>query len=553
MGKDWYEGCVYDQKWRMNHLYHVLSKEDGVVRFRMNWAQEEFFDGMTNRNNILKARQLGMSTITAIYILDKCLTKNNFKAGIIDKSLEDAEEKLGKIRLAYEYMLHPREGLANEFVEDPYDRQMIAEWARKMALREALKIVKEKETDIQKSKAVFANGSEIRIGTSLRGGTLNLLHVSEYGYVANNDPVKASEIKRGGINTVPKNGCVIMESTHEGARSGDNYMMLKAAMENVGKELSPEDYKFFFFPWWRQPEYSLETGKPVEEGYLADYFKSLEDQGITLTDAKKRWYISKEKVNGFAMKTEYPSTPEEAFLAQVEGAIYGSIISRLRVEGKMAAEFEVDDHKPLYVSWDVGLSDYMSMWLVQPGGDGKFYVLDYYCANDKPIPHYMNRCKQWERTYRQLINLHLLPHDMNQREFSTGVARCQVFADAGLPFALVPRTQNVWNGIYAVKDLLPHCVFHKRCSEPIVVDGIEYMSGVDALENYQTGSVGNNGVERKEPIHNACSHGADAFRMFVEAYMAGFVSKEGARRREPELARNLGSGVGAGVPSLLRI
>lgn len=217
MGKDWYQGCVYDHKWRLNHLYHVLSKEDGVVRFRMNWAQKEFIDGMVNRNNILKARQLGMSTITAMYILDKCLTKNNFKAGIIDKSLENAEEKLGKIRLAYEYMLHPREGLANEFVEDPYDRQMIAEWARKMAMREALKIEKEKETDIQKSKAVFANGSEIRIGTSLRGGTLNLLHVSEYGYVANNDPVKASEIKRGGINTVPKNGCVIMESTHEGA------------------------------------------------------------------------------------------------------------------------------------------------------------------------------------------------------------------------------------------------------------------------------------------------------------------------------------------------
>jgi hypothetical protein len=58
------------------------------------------------------------------------------------------------------------------------------------------------------------------------------------------------------------------------------------------------------------------------------------------------------------------------------------------------------------------------------------------------------------------------------------------------------------------------------------------MSGVDALENYQRGGLGANGVERTNPLHNACSHGADAFRIFAEAFAAGYVSKQGARQQE---------------------
>lgn len=99
-------------------------------------------------------------------------------------------------------------------------------------------------------------------------------------------------------------------------------------------------------------------------------------------------------------------------------------------------------------------------------------------------------------------------------------------SQAGFTTAVVPKTTNVWRGIYAAKDLLQHCIFHKRCGEPVRVDGFEYMSGVDALENYQTGRLGANGVERVVPLHDLTSHGADAFRTFVEAYSMGFVSKD---------------------------
>ena len=57
------------------------------------------------------------------------------------------------------------------------------------------------------------------------------------------------------------------------------------------------------------------------------------------------------------------------------------------------------------------------------------------------------------------------------------------------------------------------------------------MSGVDALENYQSGRLGANGVERLMPLHDLTSHGADAFRTFVEGHSLGYVSKDSTQKR----------------------
>ena len=48
----------------------------------------------------------------------------------------------------------------------------------------------------------------------------------------NHLPLKAKEILNGAGETVPSTGIIVMESTHEGAKSGLNYDILKGAMEN---------------------------------------------------------------------------------------------------------------------------------------------------------------------------------------------------------------------------------------------------------------------------------------------------------------------------------
>ena len=529
MGKDWYEGCWRSAEWRLNHLYFINSKSDGVVRFRMNWAQDELFHRLWTRNQVLKARQLGMSTFTAMLMLDCCLFRANFEAGIIDKTLPDAREKLRKIKLAYEWMLNPPVAMGRDHVDDEGDREEIAKYA--LGIAKGKLDGAARAAEISAEKADFANGSKIRIGTNLRGGTMNLLHVSEFGYVARAFPQRADDILQGGLNTVPKDQIVIMESTHEGGKYGENYRLVKAAMEAQGRELDDTDFRFFFFPWWKQAEYSLPRSK-ADTSELNDYWHELEKRGIELSDAQKRWYASQCKVFGALIKREYPSTPEEALSNPASGAIYAAQIEALRAAGKIAAEFEADDLHPLYISWDLGGSDYTAMWLFQPGGDGKYYVLDYFCASGQKIPFYVQKAQQWERQYGQLIARHILPHDARQERLESVASVERQLRAAGFKTSVLPRVKNTWDGIFATRDVLGHCVFHERCSREVVVETEVYMSGVDALENYKTGGVGSNGVERSEPLHDACSHGADAFRYFAEAIAAGIVSREGARAQE---------------------
>lgn len=550
-GEDWFEGCVNDRLWRLNHLYYIQTKDGSVRRFRLNWAQKELYSRLWYRNTILKARQLGMSTFTSIYILDSCLHRSNFHAGIIDRTQPDAEEKLGKIRFACSLLDKPPAHVEDDHVHDSEARRKIALHSKALARRWFMKKASG-EADLEKtipaSGAKFANGSDIRIGTSLRGGTFQFLHISEFGSIAANDPKKANEIVFGCLPTVDKTGIVVMESTHEGGKYGMNYRIMKEAMEQQNRALSPLDFRFFFFPWWNQPEYVIDG-----EGHdplLDDYFKTLENDGVHLSEGQKRWYCAQHKTLGFYLRQEFPSTPEEAFSQQVEGAIYGSIISRLRAQSRIGQHFEADDYAPLYVSWDIGLSDYTTMWLIQPGFDGKFYVLDYYCANDKDVPHYIKKVQEWERDYKRLVTLNLLPHDGKNRLH--GFA--SKLAEAKFNVVTLKRIDNVWKGIFLTKDLLQHCVFHARCSEPVVVDGFEYMSGIDCLENYQTGKAFAGGQERREPLHDLTSHGADSFRYFAEGYKAGFVSQHGTIRRYdamgpyPEEIRAVPAGKAKGVP-----
>lgn len=500
------------------------------MRFKMNWAQEYLYDNLHTRNNILKARQLGMSTFTSMYILDSCLFCSNYEAGIVDKTDDDAKEKLRKIKTAFDFMLTPPKNTGYDHVEDEDDRKLIAACSKKIAENRK----GEKKEPITKENAEFTNGSIITTGTSLRGGTYNFLHMSEFGYVAAHLPQKAEELISGAGETVPTNGIIVMESTHEGAKSGRNYEIIKGAMENESKaELDPLDFRFFFFTWWKQPEYRIKSRNPLDTR-LDAYFASLEEQGIVLDEEQKRWYLAKERALTDRMKTEYPSTPDEAFMARIEGAIYGTQISKLRAEGKTAHVFEADDLLPLYVSWDLGTQDNTSMWLIQPGGDGKFYILDYYSNNDKDMLYYLAKAQEWERQYGQLITMHYLPHDSAQRGRWDGVSVLQHFAKKGVPAVNVPKTGDIWKGIYATRQLLRHCIFHARVNKPPKVEQGEEppLSGMDCLEFYHTGGKGANGVLKEQPIHDETSHGADAFRIFAEAVALGMVGREKIKRED---------------------
>lgn len=506
-----------NRTWRLNNLYWI-EDENGVKRkFRMNWAQRSFFAAMWWLNVILKARQLGMSTFIMLAQLDRCLFNANQTCGLIDKTDDDAKKKLTRQKFAYDHL------------DDPDDLQTAPLGA---AIKQAVGLVTENKKELE-----FSNGSKIWAGTSLRGGTVQFLWISELGYIAFHFPDKAKEIKDGALNTVHAGNMVVIESTHEGGKYGLNYAMIKLAQESP-KEMTQMDWRFHFFPWWRDPKYVL----PLMSGLVmtredAEYFEGLEQtEGVTLTDQQKHWYLKKKAVQGDAMGKEFPSTAEEALNAVVTGAIYGKLISKLRRVGRIA-DYEHNRIAPIFTSWDVGQSDFTTVWLVQLVGLD-ICILDFYENHSETPAHYVGKVREWERKYGQPITANFVPHDADNRG-PGGKTWVDYAKAAGLTnIKVVPRTPDVWIGINYLRALLPRCFFHlTNCGRSWVKDESPMPSGLAALEGYHTKTEESGGIIKEMPVHDACSHPCDGLRTFAEAHARGMLEGTSATARETKLER----------------
>jgi hypothetical protein len=167
----------------MCNLYCIENKQGKLVKFNPNRMQRALFrDRHEGANMILKSRQMGSSTAIAMWLLDKMWTNERHTAGIIDKTLTDAEAKLRKIRIAWDNL---------------DNKKLLAEWKIGALIKSQLKIVSATSGRIE-----WSNGSSIVAGKSLRGGTVQYLHVSELGQIAQEEPKKAAEIVSGSLNTI---------------------------------------------------------------------------------------------------------------------------------------------------------------------------------------------------------------------------------------------------------------------------------------------------------------------------------------------------------------
>ena len=63
----------------------------------------------------------------------------------------------------------------------------------------------------------FSNGSSYSVTTSARSGTVQRLHITEFGKICRKSPDKAEEIMSGSLNTVHQGQQIVIESTAQGA------------------------------------------------------------------------------------------------------------------------------------------------------------------------------------------------------------------------------------------------------------------------------------------------------------------------------------------------
>ena len=496
------QGCDTIERFLLEKICWLLDERESPPKrclFVANDAQREFLDAMWYWNEILKARQQGFSALLALLVFVFCLTKPDFRAGIIDRTDQEAKKKLARIKYAYDNLhLTP---LGAMFKAD-------------------LPLI----SPSNDHTLTFANGSQIYAATSLRGGTLSFLWISELGTIALKDPGKAEEIMGGSLEAVHPGNIVVSESTHEGGRYGEHYRLIRLAQKSPPAEYrSNMQWAFHFFGWWKNPRYAvaLPPGRPLAlTPELSDYFAKLEaEAGITVSDEQKNWYAQKSATQR-DMARQYPGTPEEALRATSEGAIYADLINRLRAQGRVC-DLVMEPGSQLLTSWDLGESDATGVWLVQVVGPDK-HALDFHCANGMTPAEHAAKMLQWEREWKKPIAAHYLPHDAHQRK--AGSSWLIELKKAGLTnLVLVPRIPDVWVGINQTREVLPTFRFNARTCErefPQPGDRV-WPSGLAALEGYRKKVEAVSGAEKPIPVHDECESGASALRTFCEALKGG--------------------------------
>ena len=476
---------------RLCAFYFIKDKEGNQVRFYPNIAQIEYYKNSHQNDIILKARQLGFTTFKMIHDLDTCLFRKNFSAGCIAHSDKDSKDIFrNKIKFAYQKF-----------------QPSVIKMLEKMGYRFPSPV------NDKDNMYVFSNGSSIGVSTGYRGGTLQSLHVSEFGKICKKYPEKAKEIVTGAFNSVGKNGSKTIESTAEG-KSGYFYDYCQTAekMRDRGIKPASMEFKFHFFSWWMDPEYRVSEKVDIPNR-LITYFDALESKhGIKLDEEQKAWYSLTEKTQGEDMKREYPSTPKEAFEQAIEGAYYAQQFAKIYADGRICnfKEMGLDNNdSPVHTVWDIGIGDSTSIWFYRVVGDD-IQIVHYYENSGESMGHYIKYVQDVFTDRKWESGDHWGPHDINNREFaSKGKTRKELAKEGveyggkvySLKFDVVPKL-GVHDGIEQARLILARCIF----------DEAETEQGVKCLEHYRKEWNEKLGTWRDNPLHDWSSHGADAFR-----------------------------------------
>ena len=194
----------------------------------------------------------------------------------------------------------------------------------------------------------------------------------------------------------------------------------------------------------------------------------------------------------------YPETYghvwEGEHLPAVEGAIFFRDVMTMQADGRIRP-VPHDPLLPVHTVWDLGHADNTSIICVQVLGS-EIRVIDYLEANNQPLSAYVKELA--ERSYRWGDDF--IPHDGWHTLMQTGQSVADVLSALGRKPIRVPM-QTLESGIKLAREVFPRVFIDERKGEKLV----------ECLKRYRW-AVPANGTDARRPLHDAASHGADAFR-----------------------------------------
>ena len=183
-------------------------------------------------------------------------------------------------------------------------------------------------------------------------------------------------------------------------------------------------------------------------------------------------------------------------------------------------EFELDKNLLVFTSWDLGISDAMSVGFYQCNAKGEIFCFHYIEETGHGLQYFIDQLHLMKEQYGfTRYGTHFFPHDVRVRELGTGKTRFEMLRKAGLEIFVVPRT-SIQERIQCARSLLPDMVLHPRCKRLIrCLD--EFHAKQDEKKGISTG-----------PNHDWSSHGADCLTYFATGFLES---------HDPEKARKITS------------
>lgn len=267
----------------------IKNKKGEIIHFKLNEPQTKLYEviqkqkkeGKPVRIIILKARQMGFSTLTEAVLFTSTVTNFNINSGIITHSVDATNNLFNMSKRMYDNL--PKELKPNQ--QACNSKELIFD-----------------------NKIGLGLGSKIKCMTAGskgagRSDTINKLHISEYAFWEGDK----KQTLTGLLQAVPndKDSMVIIESTANGY---DHFKELW--------DLAVEGKSDFYplFVGWNE----LKTYQKEYDGFeLTDEEKILKEN-YNLTNEQlswRRWSIRNNCSNDIReFRQEYPINPEEAFL-----------------------------------------------------------------------------------------------------------------------------------------------------------------------------------------------------------------------------------------------
>lgn len=285
----------------MEQFLKISTKSHGLQPLRMNTAQKVIYGHFKEcyNNNvpckliILKARQMGVSTISEGILTSLCMTRRYWSSLVV---AHESDSSTGIFDMAKRYY---------DNLPEPLKPMLKYNNAKKLDFQNPTNdnLIKKANPGLCSSIRV-ATAGKAGVG---RGSTFQGMHLSEFAFWKEENGKTTESQLTGLMQTLPQEGfsLLIIESTANG------YNYFKSLWDKA--VAGESDFIPVFLPWYQMPE------------YRKDY------KGESLTEDEKQlkelYHIDDEQImwRRYAIDTlcggsidmfhqEYPATPEEAFI-----------------------------------------------------------------------------------------------------------------------------------------------------------------------------------------------------------------------------------------------